>query len=107
MLNENCSQGAKESTLSQFQYEMGRALLITLVTKTRVSNGGRAGEAEPWALAHGARRLKACGSVPAAPTRVVTEAPAGVTLQYVEEADGAQRRVWTGHIGNRIDREHG
>ena len=26
---------------------------------------------------------------------------------YVEEADRVQRRVQTGYMGNRIDREHG
>jgi hypothetical protein len=29
------------------------------------------------------------------------------TVGYVEEADRVERRVQTGYMGNRIDREHG
>ena len=41
---------------------------------------------EPWALAQSGPQAKACG-----PDWRATEAPAGVLVQYVEEAEGAQR----------------
>ena len=52
-----------------YRHRASRRLYSRLVTKTRVSSGGRAGL-----------------------TRPATEAPGGVLVQYVEEADRAQRR---------------
>ena len=40
-------------------------------------------------------------------TRLRVGGPRKRTVWYVEEADGVQRRVQTGYMGNRIDREHG
>ena len=41
------------------------------------------------------------------PDKARDRGPRKRTVGYVEEAEGVQRRVQTGYMGNRIDREHG